>query len=373
MLAVGVITKNEITQLLNDWYQEMRMQHVVKARKLKEKIDGKINRIEEDQDILIYYSLLDFRYQMLIGNFKKDLDNPIAEQRTNIFLKYYYHFFKFIYAMEIGNYSNARKHYELAEKLLPDIPDQAEKAEFNYRVAIFNYYISQPLRTIRYATKAQEFFSKQKGYEVKIGACKNLLGTSCTELEQYELAEEYLIDALDIFQKENEDSLVIKVKHNLGLLYADQDLSEIAIKHLTDVFKKICDTKPIYFTRTAYLLARENFKLQNTKEVSKYIEEGLKDCDEGYKHHFSILKAKNNNWPVEKLERIFLPAIEYFKEQELWKDVYLYTDELANKWFDAGDKEKAGTYFRMSYEARMGYEARNVIKSTAWIRYIYTQ
>jgi response regulator aspartate phosphatase H, N terminal len=62
-LTVEVITKQEITKLLNDWYQEMRVQHVIKACKLKEEIDGKINRIEEDQDVLVYYSLLDFRHK----------------------------------------------------------------------------------------------------------------------------------------------------------------------------------------------------------------------------------------------------------------------------------------------------------------------
>jgi tetratricopeptide (TPR) repeat protein len=355
-LTVEVITKQEITKLLNDWYQEMRVQHAIKARKLKEEIDCKIDRIEEDQDLLIYYSLLDFRHQMLTGDFKADFTQPISEQQTNIFLKYYYHFFKFIYFMEIGNYSDAKNYYEIAEELLADIPDEAEKAEFNYRVAIFNYYVSQPVLSIHYAIKAQDFFAKHEGYEVKIGACKNLLGTACTILEQYEIAEEYLLDALDIFQKANEHSLVIKVRHNLGLLYADQDLSEVAIRHLTDVFN---ENRRI---RATYLLAREHYKLKRTQEASKYIEEGMKSCSEEYKYHFSVLKAKNDNLPVGEAEGIFLSAIEYLKKREMWKDVIMYNKELANKWFDAGDKEKAITYFRMGYEAKQTLHKKGTLK-----------
>jgi tetratricopeptide (TPR) repeat protein len=355
-LTVEVITKQEITKLLNDWYQEMRVQHVIKATKLKEEIDRKIDSIEEDQDVLIYYSLLDFRYKMLTGDFKADYDKPISEEQTNIFLKYYYHFFKFIYATEITNYSDAKEHYQLAEELLVNISDEAEKAEFNYRVAIFNYYISQPVLSIHYATKAQEFFVKNEGYEVKKGACKNLLGTACTILEQYELAEEYLLEALDIFSKANEDSLAIKVRHNLGLMYADQDLSEIAIRHLTEGYNKNPRIRAIY------LLAREHYKLKKTQEASKYIEEGLKVCSEEYKHHLLVLKAKNDSIPVEESEGIFLPAIEYLKKREMWKDVIMYSEELANKWFDAGNESKAITYFRMSYKAKQILRKQGVLK-----------
>jgi tetratricopeptide (TPR) repeat protein len=355
-LAVDVITKQEITKLLNDWYQEMRVCHVIKAKMLKEEIDEKINRIEEDQDVLIYYSLLDFRYKMLTGDFTADLNEPISHQHTNTFLNYYYHFFKFIYATEIGNYKNAKKHYTFAEELLEFIPDEAEKAEFNYRVAVFNYRLSQHVLAIHYATKAEEFFSKHKGYEIRTGACKNVLGLACNTLAQYELAEEYLLGALDMFKKANEHSLTTLVRHNLGLLYADQDLSSVAIRHFTDAFN---EDKHV---TTAYLLARENFKLKRTQEASVYIEEGLKCDDKEYNHHLSILKVKNDNLPIEELEGIILQAIEYFKERVLWKDIMTYTEELAIKWFEAGNNDKASTYFHISYEARQTLRKQGALK-----------
>lgn len=356
VLNTGVIEKSHITKLLNDWYQEMRVQHVIKAGQLKQEIDSKIDKIEEDQEILIYYSLLDFRYKMLIGNFDTDLDESISEEQTDKFLTYYYHFFKFIYAMEIGNYSDARKHCEIAEGLLKDIPDEAEKAEFNYRVGLFHYYLSQPVLAIHYATKAQGFFSEHEGYEIKTGACKNTLGMACIALEQFELAEEYLIASLNTFQKANEHDLTIRVRHNLGLLYADQNLSELAIRYLTAVFHED------HHIRTTYLLAREHFKLKNTKEVIQYITEGMKACDKEYEHHFSILQAMNDELTIEELEGIVLQAVTYFKQQELWKDIQFYTEELAAKWFEYGNKEKAGEYFQMSYEAKKILKSKGALK-----------
>ncbi|GGE63821.1 Rap family tetratricopeptide repeat protein [Priestia taiwanensis] len=356
IVGIGVITKQEITYLLNDWYQEMRVQRVLKASQLKKEIDSKINGIEEDRDILNYYGLLNFRYEMLVGNFKEDLNESITDEQTNNLLNYYYHFFKFIYAMEVGNYSDARQYYEVAESLLIHIPDEVEKAEFNYRISTFQYYLSQPVLAIHYATKAQEFFSRHKGYEVKTGACKNVLGSACNTLGQYELAEEYLLEALDIFKKANEHSLAMRVRHNLGLLYADQGLSEVAIRHLSEAIE---DYK---YDTTIYLLAREHFKLNHRQEVAKYVEEGLKVCEEKYRHHFSILEAKNNHLLVDELEGVFLQAIEYFKEYDLWKDVMLYSEELAKEWFDAGNELKASTYFYMSYDAKKIFQTQGALK-----------
>jgi tetratricopeptide (TPR) repeat protein len=209
---------------------------------------------------------------------------------------------------------------------------------------------------IHYATKAEEFFSKHKGYEVKTGACKNILGLACITLEQHELAEEYLLDALEIFKKAKEDLIIVLVRHNLGLLYADQDLSEVAVRHLTEAFNE-----DNHIT-TTYLLAREHYKLKNIQEVEKYIEEGLKSDDEKYRYHFSILKAKNDNLPIEDLEGVFLQAIEYFKERELWKDVIIYSEEIAGKWFDVGNESKISTYFHMNYEARQIFKKKESLK-----------
>ena len=83
---------------------------------------------------MLYYSLLNFRYNYLIDNLgvSKDSFNKIEsfEIPTNNFLSYYYHFFKAIHSDAIGNYILAREHYDKAEALLQYIPDEIEKEEF---------------------------------------------------------------------------------------------------------------------------------------------------------------------------------------------------------------------------------------------------
>ncbi|MDQ0177163.1 response regulator aspartate phosphatase [Bacillus chungangensis] len=347
-MTVSVVSKEEITKLLNDWYSEIRSHHVAKAKELKIEIDQKIHRIEEDQDILIYYSLLDFRFQMLTGNFQHDLslnENLSISEQTETFLQYYYHLFKFIYYTEISHYSKAKKHCEYAGRLLEDIPDKAEKAEFNHRATLFYYYIGDYSRSISHAIEAKRFFAEKSGYEIKLAASLNVIGMSYIELLQFELAEKHLISSLNMLKEKQEKSLIKKVKYNLGLLYSQKGLSELAIKYLSD-----CKQEIEY--KRFFLLAREHYKLENKKEAQAYIEKGLVDCNLEYKHHFTILKTMIDQSSIEQLEHVIDKAIQYFKKVNLWIYVEDYAEDLAIRLFDQNHHKKSNEYFRVSCEAR---------------------
>ncbi|SCL85814.1 Protein of unknown function [Bacillus cytotoxicus] len=56
---------------------------------------------------------------------------------------------------------------------------------------------------------------------------------------EFEQAEEHLNRSIDILQKQNEEKLILVVRHNLGLLYAMQNLSPLAICHLSEFTEKI--------------------------------------------------------------------------------------------------------------------------------------
>ena len=42
---------------------------------------------------------------------------------------------------------------------------------------------------------------------------------------------------MDIFQKVNYEKYILMVRHNLAFLYASQDLSELAVRHASEVTK----------------------------------------------------------------------------------------------------------------------------------------
>ncbi|KFM95049.1 hypothetical protein D0U04_27445 [Bacillus clarus] len=343
-----IIAKEEIITLLSSWYNAIISQHIIKAKHLKEEIDRNIYNIEEDSNISIYYSLLNFRYNLLVCDIdgSKDCLEKIAPfpEQTETFLKYYYHFFKAIYAISVGNHNEAKEQYEKAEKLLATIPDELEKAEFDYMFAVFHYQSLNPLLAAKYANKAKEVFSKHTGYEMKVASCQNTIGLACTKLRLYEIAEENFILALRIFKKYSEEQLIAKVKHNLGLLYADQSLSELAIKYLKDSIKN----NP----KTMFLLAREYYKLGENLLAADLIEQGynLTKLKE-YKCHFAILRELNKEAEIEELEKVIMTGIYFFKKENLWGHVKEYASILGNKFYDLNKYEQASRYLHIALDA----------------------
>lgn len=343
-----IIEKEEMITLLSSWYNAIISQHIIKAKHLKEEIDRNIHSIEGDSNISIYYSLLNFRYNLLVCDIdgSKDCLEKIAPfpEQAETYLKYYYHFFKAIYAISIGNHNEAKGQYEKAEKLLATIPDELEKAEFDYMFAVFHYQSLNPLLAAKYANKAKEIFSKHTGYEIKVAACQNTIGLSCTKLRLYEIAEDNFISALRIFEKYSEEKLIGKVKHNLGLLYADQNLSELAIKYLKDSL----NNNP----KTMFLLAREYYKLGDNFLAANLIDQGynLTTLKE-YKCHFAILRELNREAKVEELEKVIMMGIHYFKKENLWGHVKTYASILGNKFYDLKNYEQASRYLHMALDA----------------------
>ena len=62
---------------------------------------------------------------------------------------------------------------------------------------------------------------------------------ACTHLKQFEEAEEHFITAINTFKKSGEEKFITFVRHNLGLMYAGQNLSELAIRYLSEVIQEL--------------------------------------------------------------------------------------------------------------------------------------
>lgn len=355
-------TNEKLTQLLNEWYLEIRSRRISNAERLKQEIDFKFTKLKketgeglQDQNLLLYYYLLEFRYNYLIDNLglSQESFNKIDsfDQPTDNFLTYYYHFFKAIHASELGNFHLAKEHYEKAESFLKYVPDQLEKAEFYYKLATFHYDTQQALVSIKHATKAKDMYSNHDGYELNVAFCDNILGLACMNLKEWELAEEHFTAAMDQFQKIGEEKFIIMVRHNLGWMYSTQNLSALAIRYLTEVVEK----SPQHY-KALYVKAKEHYKLKEHEIANRLIEKGMKICRdskiEGYQHHYEILNALNQGVKAEELEGIILRGITYFEREELYDYTQEYQEKLAVKFYEENFWEEASKYFYFSKEAR---------------------
>ncbi|KEK22137.1 hypothetical protein [Bacillus gaemokensis] len=370
-MGVQTTTKEKITSLLNEWYEEIRMRNIDTAQQLKESIDSKIHGIEEDQNIIVYYALLNFRYNILFDNKDATEDSLKALEglpapREN-FLTYYYHFFKALHAVEIGDYNRANESYHNAEKFLEFVPDVIEKAEFQYKRAIYYWQTRQPLKTLDHALYAKELFLKHNGYEINVAGCENIIGLACNTLRQFEKAEEHFLVALNILENTGHENLILKTRQNLGLLYADQDMSELAIRYLSEVIEhEKCSLTDLPLLKANFLLVREYFKLGQKSIASKLIPEGINVCkslrNKEYEHHYKILETMNNGSSTETLESVIQEGISVFEQEGLIGYVKDYSQQLAIKFVEENNLEKAGKYYHIAHQAEKRLQERESLK-----------
>ncbi|MES5957403.1 tetratricopeptide repeat protein [Bacillus fungorum] len=178
-----------------------------------------------------------------------------------------------------------------------------------------------------------------------------------TWLHQYELAEEYFLSALDIVTKQEQTQLIHMIRHNIGRLYSDQNMPQLAINYLSKALEGSC--------KTMYLLAKEHEKLGNVNEAADYIDKGVQisnaQNNKEY-YHLSILNARFQHTPIDEYEKIIVEGIHYLQEENLWHFVEIYADGLANKYYDEGNHLKVSQYFRVGYKAKIEMEKRSALK-----------
>ncbi|MCM3736514.1 tetratricopeptide repeat protein [Bacillus cytotoxicus] len=354
-----------LTDLLNQWYLHIRARDRENSLDFKARIKEHLKEIQSDQKLLFYYSLLDFRCSYLINNLtisKSSFDKieTLATPQED-FLAYYYHFFKAIHSKAIGKYTLAENHYEIAESLLVHIPDELEKAEFYYNLAVFHYHIYQALLATKYVAIAKEIFLKHTDCELKIAYCDNLLGLACTHLKEYKLAEEYFISAIDLFRKFGNERDILIARQNIGLMYAEQKQSRLAIKYLSEVSQKMPENY-----KALLVEAKQRINLGEKEIALDLIKKGLQISDKlgltEYQYRFRIIKKICNTYSTEDLEKEILAGMNYFKEENLWEYMQEYSELLAVRFHAAGKFEKASAFFFLSYEAKEKIFDKEVLK-----------
>ncbi|PEF61395.1 aspartate phosphatase [Bacillus cereus] len=354
-----ILNNEKVTRLLNECYKVILSKQITKATRMKEEVDEKIsvlmveqNRDLQDQNLLLYYSLLDYSYKVLINKSyvtRSDFDavEKLTTKTIDEYLRYYYHFYKAVHNTMIANYMEAMEQFEEAERLLEYIPNDIEKAEFNYKLGELYYHLQQPLLTIKHVMKAKDIYKKHEDYVINQIECDTILGLASVTLSQFEQGEELFVKCLDMAKKHNCTRLITLIQYNLGFLYAKQGISATAIRHLMDVYKS---EKPYH--KTVFLLAREHFKVNEIEKAQEFLTQGFELADVEYTHHLRILRAQYDENYKQNLETTIADGLDYFESQKLYGFMEEYSGILAKKLYQEGNHEKASQYFNISYDAK---------------------
>ncbi|EIT83888.1 tetratricopeptide domain-containing protein [Fictibacillus macauensis ZFHKF-1] len=362
-MGIETLSKEQtLWPLLSNWYFEIRVRDFTKAGQLKDEIDDRLRTMEiaHNKTLFMYYTLLEFRYQLLLENMEvasQLLETIETLQATETFLSYYYHFFKAIYEMMLENYDEAHQQFDRAKVLLMKLPEEEgdDRAEFYYKVAGYYYQINQPLLALHSASKAADLFETENVEILKAG-CENIMGLACVMLKEYAQAEEHFFSGLDLVIKHNDQELVSWFRFNLGFLYSEQNLLPAAIRHLSEVYQH--QFRP---HKTAYLLALSHYKMGDKEYAEQLIDEGLIHCSQNssdeYKHHLLLLRMFRSKIS----ESTLLEALQYFEKEELWAFIQQYAEEAAIYYLKT-DKERSCHYFEIAYDAKQKIIEKGALK-----------
>ncbi|MDR0124594.1 Rap family tetratricopeptide repeat protein [Bacillus zhangzhouensis] len=232
---------------INEWYYHIQRFNVPDAEAYKEEIKSMLDHMEENQDLLLYFSLMEFRHQLMLdyltplengkerANFRQ-LAMKIKKDQEKLtgLLEYYFNFFYGMYEFENYEYLNAITFYKRAEKKLSLVSDDIERAEFNYKMAEIYYHMKQTHMSMHHIAQAIECYREKDTYTVREIQCSFVIGLNYIDMGCPEKAIPHFEHALEKAADNSTKRLKGSALYNLGLSYFHNNELLMAIKYFNE-------------------------------------------------------------------------------------------------------------------------------------------
>lgn len=352
-MSLETQSPDPVISLMDSWNIHMRSQDLEQARETRSEVEQKLKGMEDIQ-LANHHQLLEARYQLLEENYDRAGELLVkleaAKEELDGLYTYYFHFFKGMAAYGRKDYNEALEHYGVAGEMLEAVTDELEIAEYHYKLAANHYYNRRTSLSINHTRQALDIFWHHDHLK-RIADSEVLLGVNCVDIRQYEEAEEKFYYALDYANKIKDNLFKALIYHNLGMLYADQNLSSAAVTWL----EKSLELDHVTPHLTVYEIAREKFKLGEIEEADTLVTKGIKLSheadDDRYVYHFRLLEAlysdKNNDF-----ENVYKEGLSVLESEELWVDVQEYSEDLAQFYRKNKQYKNASDYYNHAIKAR---------------------
>ncbi|RHJ06982.1 response regulator aspartate phosphatase RapI [Bacillus sonorensis] len=362
-----------VTKKLNDWYTLIKDDQVEHAEIIKIEVEKELLNMEENQDALLYYQLLDFRHEIMLSYMKSkeidDLNNAyetIKEiekqgQLTGM-LEYYFYFFKGMYEFRRKELTSAISAYRIAESKLSEVEDEIEKAEFFFKVSYVYYYMKQTYFSMNYANRALKIFREYEEYAVQTVRCQFIVAGNLIDSLEYERALEQFLNSLEIAKGSNIEHLIAMSHMNIGICYDELKEYKKASQHLIlalEIFEK---SKHSFLTKTLFTLTYVEAKQQNYDVALIYFRKGRfiadKSDDKEYSAKFKILEGL---FFSDGETQLIKNAFSYLASRKMFADVENFSIEVADYFHEQGNLMLSNEYYRMSIEARREIKKGEII------------
>ncbi len=220
---------------------------------MKAEVEQEINEMEEDEYLLIYYTLMKFRHQLMLDYLEPvttrvrptidELLEKIEASNKGIsgLLCYYSLFFRGMYEFDQKQYVKAIGFYREAEKQLVHVHDEIERAEFHFKLAEAYYGMKQSHVSMHHVKQALDIYDQYELYKVRKIQCLFVISGNYIDFKRYEKSQPHLEKALELSKELDNKRLISSALYNLGTNFGDRgdyEKAEIFLRQAVEITEK---------------------------------------------------------------------------------------------------------------------------------------
>ncbi|AIC96104.1 response regulator aspartate phosphatase [Shouchella lehensis] len=271
-----------VGQKIVDWYSCIKTNDVKQAKLLKPEVDVLVANMNPDDKMLAYYQLVSLQYDLLIlkvspEEAKTKLDVNVLEgiaNQADDYLKFMYYYVCGRAEFYHKRYKSAIRTYKIAERLIEEVKDPVEKAEFYQKLGISYYQIDQYTFAYTYLELALEFFEKNSSYKINVFMCKQILASIFNELHQQAKAQEMYDDLLTVTKPFPYDQAV--TNYNIGINRIWRGNFKEAIAYFKQALENPEFQKSAIFIKAHYHIINLEIRLGEKPKGLAWLEEEAK-------------------------------------------------------------------------------------------------
>ncbi|CAF1792915.1 response regulator aspartate phosphatase RapK [Bacillus subtilis] len=351
------IASEVVATTLNDWYIAIKKQKVDESIKYYSEIKKLFDEMEEDQEVLAYYSLLEERHKMLLHSSRGEPlqkhtyfteDNQNFIKKTNDKLEYNFYLFEAMYEAYNKNYDRAINLYGLAEKKLAEIPDEIEAAEFYSKVSYLYTLVKQSIVAQHYIKNAISIYKRHPDYKCKLATSTMIAAANYADMKRFEEAEQYYLEAIDTAKETKDEFLKAQLFHNLSIVYSDWNKPDKCIESLEKAIGNESWLHSIYYINSLFMMIKELFKIDEKMKAINFYNKAQERLilmeNKVYEAKISILY----NLYCGELKNNFnncISNIEFLKQQNELESVDELSYIAAKRFESIGAFEEATSFF----------------------------
>lgn len=361
MIQDSVIPSVEIAHKLNLWYLSILNYEEEKARAMQNEIQSLLVRMEEDQNVLLYYSLLDFRFRVNydakqdLQHYHQQLENATESSDTlSLPLNYYYCLFSGDYEFRQGNYLKALAYYRKGLKQVKQFDDDIELAQCYYHLSEVYSILSYSVISVIYAQTALKIFDQHSEYVTLRIHCRNIFAANLVNDHCYDYALKLFSEARSIAQEKKDTRLSAIASFNIGIVYMHLKKYESAENFFKESLIIFIEERNKYIPRAYYSyyesLAEQQKEHLALQAYCNGLNAAIEWNDKEYSAKLLMLHALYED-PL-NLEKIRSSLLK-LKQLHLSHDIMEFSLKIAKKYKKLGNKDMAILFYELSNNARI--------------------